>query len=407
MTFSRGIEPYVRKVLLEYGKMAFISGPRQVGKTTLARKLLDDFGQGRYFSWDDLADQRLFAKDPYSYERLDRDPARPSLLVFDELHKYRKWKAYLKGAFDRSREEHAFIVTGSGRLDLYSRGGDSLMGRYLRIPLFPLGVGELTGAPGTWARFVETLAEPSATTPEIASSFSSLMSLNGFPEPFARGEASFLSTWSSQRTRLLVREDIRDATALRELSLMEQLTALLPERVGSPLSLSSLREDLGVAFETVRDWVNVLHQFYYCFPIMPWSRSLARAIRKMVKVYLFDWSEIPGEAARFENVVALHLHKAVTLWNARGEAKAALRYARDREKREVDFVITDREKPVCLVECKLTDTSPSPHLLRFQESLRAPVAVQLVATPGTCRKMRTGVGTAWVISADRWLAGLP
>jgi len=407
MTFPRDIEPYIRKVLLEYGKMAFISGPRQVGKTTLARKLLADFGQGRYFSWDDLTDQRLLAKDPYFYEKLDRDPTRPSVLVFDELHKYRKWKAYLKGAFDRSRGEYSFIVTGSGRLDLYSRGGDSLMGRYLRVPLFPLSVGELTGAPGTWARFVETLADPPVASPAVTSSFGSLASLNGFPEPLARGEAAFLSTWSSERTRLLVREDIRDATTLRELSLIEQLTALLPERVGSPLSLSSLREDLGVAFETVRDWVNVLHQFYYCFPVMPWSRSLARAIRKAVKVYLFDWFEVPGEAPRFENVVALHLHKAVSLWNARGEAKAALRYVRDREKREVDFVVADREKPFCLVECKLSDTSLSPHLLRFQEMLRAPVAVQLVASPEICRKMKTDVGTAWVVSADRWLAGLP
>jgi hypothetical protein len=140
---------------------------------------------------------------------------------------------------------------------------------------------------------------------------------------------------------------------------------------------------------------------------MPYSRSLTRALRKAVKVYLFDWSEVPGEAARFENLVALHLYKAVSLWSARGEAKTSLRYLRDREKREVDFVVTEKERPVCLIECKLSETTLAPQLVQFQEKLRVPVAVQIVAPPGICRKITTDAGSAWIISADRWLGSLP
>jgi predicted AAA+ superfamily ATPase len=407
VTYNRGIEEHVRKILWDYRKMAFINGPRQVGKTTLARKLLAETGQGRYFNWDDLNDQRTLSRDPYFYEKVDREPGQEHLVVLDEIHKYRRWKSYLKGAFDRSGREHSFLVTGSGRLDLYSKGGDSLLGRYLGVPLFPLTVGEIAGKAGSYTVFKDSLVDPPRVTPEAGEAFTRLSAFNGFPEPFSRGEKEFLAIWSAQRRKLLVREDIRDATSIRQLSQVEMLTSLLPERVGSPLSVSSMREDLGVAFETVRDWVAILHQFFYSFPVLPYSKSLSRAIQKAVKVYLFDWSEVPGEPARFENTVALHLHKAVSLWNARGEAKTAVRYLRDREKREVDFVITEKNKPVCLVECKLSETTVAAQLLQFQEKLGVPVAVQVVATPGVCRKIRTETGVAWVISAERWLRTLP
>ena len=407
MVFPRGIEGQVRKVLWEYRKMAFISGPRQVGKTTFARGLQKATGQGCYFNWDVLTDQKQLARDPYFYEHKDREPKRPFLVVFDEIHKYRRWKNYLKGVFDRSADEFTFVVTGSGRLDLYRKGGDSLLGRYLGVPLYPLSVGELTGGGGTYRAFLQSLAEPLASTPQSRDAHVRLLELNGFPEPFARSARDFLAVWTAERKKLLVREDIRDATTLRELSLIEMLTNLLPVRVGSPLSIASLREDLGVAFETVRDWLAVLHQFYYSFPIPPYSTSLTRALRKASKVYLFDWAEVPEEPMRFENLVALHLHKAVSIWNAGGEAAAGVHYLRDKEKHEVDFVLTDKGRPFCLVECKLSDTTVHPPLAYYQNKLGAPVAVQLVGKTGVCRKIKGDAGTVWVISADRWLSALP
>jgi predicted AAA+ superfamily ATPase len=407
MIFPRAIEPHVRKILWDYRKMAFVSGPRQVGKTTFAKRLLASVDGGSYFNWDVATDQKKLGKDPYFYESVDRDPKKPFLVVLDEIHKYRRWKSYLKGAFDRSGQELSFLVTGSGRLDLYSKGGDSLMGRYLGITMFPLTVGELTSSEGSFAGFMQALREPPSASTRARDAFAQLFELNGFPEPFARSERQFLNSWTAERTKLLVREDIRDATSLRQLSLIEMLTHLLPEKVGGPLSIASMREDLGVAFETVRDWVAILHQFYYSFPLLPYSTSLTRALRKASKVYLFDWSEVPEESLRLENMVALHLHKAAATWNARGEGHVAVRYLRDREKDEVDFVITERNRPICLVECKLSETSPHPALVSYQRKLKVPVVVQLVGRHGICRKLTTEAGILWVISADRWLRALP
>jgi predicted AAA+ superfamily ATPase len=407
MIFPRAIEPHVRKILWDYRKMAFVSGPRQVGKTTFAKRLLASVDGGSYFDWDVATDQKKLGKDPYFYESVDRDPKKPFLVVLDEIHKYRRWKSYLKGAFDRSGQELSFLVTGSGRLDLYSKGGDSLMGRYLGITMFPLTVGELTSSEGSFAGFMQALREPPSASTRARDAFAQLLELNGFPEPFARSERQFLNSWTDERTKLLVREDIRDATSLRQLSLIEMLTHLLPEKVGGPLSIASMREDLGVAFETVRDWVAILHQFYYSFPLLPYSTSLTRALRKASKVYLFDWSEVPEESLRLENMVALHLHKAAATWNARGEGHVAVRYLRDREKNEVDFVITERNRPICLVECKLSETTPHPALVSYQRRLKVPVVVQLVGRHGICRKLTTEAGILWVISADRWLRALP
>jgi uncharacterized protein len=403
----RSIDAHVRKVLWDYGKMAFVSGPRQVGKTTFARALQRATGQGRYFNWDIVTDQRLLARDPYFFEQSDRSPSKPFLVVLDEIHKYPRWKSYLKGAFDRYGDEFAFLVTGSGRLDLFKKGGDSLMGRYLSVPLFPLSLGEVTGSDGSFRCFLAAQKEPPAGSKAASEALARLLRFGGFPEPFTRGEEAFSAVWSGERKKLLVREDIRDATAIRQIATVELLSNLLPDRVGSLLSLNSLREDLSVAFETARDWLEVLHQFFYSFPVLPHSRALERAIRKAAKVYLFDWTEVPDAAAQFENLVALHLLKAVSLWTATGDAKTSLRFVRDRQGREVDFVILEKERPICLVECKLADPTLSPQLSYFQEKLRAPHAVQVVGVPGICRKLRAPGGDCWIVSADRWLRALP
>ena len=205
----------------------------------------------------------------------------------------------------------------------------------------------------------------------------------------------------------MIREDIRDATAIREISLMEHLAHLIPERIGSPLSLNALKEDVGVAFETIRDWLLVLEQFFYLFRVTPFTGKLARTLRKESKVYLLDWVEIENEGFRFENLVALHLLKATRLWKATGEAQLNLDYVRDKEKREVDFVLSQKGHPLCLIECKVSDLSLSPSLIYFQKKLRVPHAIQIVHQPEICKKLRTEGFTQWVISADRWLSALP
>lgn len=401
--------PVLRLVskVLDYGKMAFVSGPRQVGKTTLAEEARKAFPQSLSFNWDVISDQKRLLREPFFFEGVDRDPRRPFLVVFDEIHKYARWRNYLKGAWDRFHAEFRFLVTGSGHLELFKKGGDSLLGRYLSVPLYPLTVGELCGGLPSWEEFKRGLSDLPAPGPEASEAYLSLWRLSGFPEPFVRGEEAFYNVWFQERKSLLIREDIQTTSPVRQLSLLEMLSHIVPERVGSPLSINSLREDVGVAFETARDWIFLLEMFFYLFRISPFAGSGARSLRKEAKTYLYDWVEVAEEGPRFENVVALHLLKAVRTWRAMGAGDIGLNYVRDKEKREVDFLITERRRPVCLVECKASETDLSASLSYYQRRLRAPAAVQLVHRGGVCRKTVRDGGVFWIVSADRWLRLLP
>ena len=394
-------------IITEFHKMAFVSGPRQVGKTTLAQHYQKQFGQSLYLNWDSLPHQRKILTDPAFLEKENRDPNSPFLVIFDEIHKYARWKNYLKGMYDQYKDEFRFLVTGSGRLDLFKKGGDSLLGRYFSVLLLPLSLGELSGTLNGFAEFKQGLDSPPAASQDGRSGYEQLFRFSGFPEPFSQGRTDFYNLWFAERKTLLVREDIRDASAIREISLLEHLAHLIPDRIGSPLSTNALREDVGVAFETARDWLLLLEQFFYLFRITPFSTRVARALRKEAKVYLFDWVEIENEGIRFENLVALHLLKAVRLWQARGETTLSLNFIRDKEKREVDFVLSDKGKPVCLIECKTSEEELAPSLIYFQKKLNVPTAVQLLHKSGVCQKRQVQGMTQWVISADRWLALLP
>lgn len=404
---QRSLLPEAIKVLKTWGKMALVSGPRQVGKTTLAEQVRTQFPQGLYFNWDILTDQRRLARDPYFFDKEPRKTGEPFLLILDEIHKYARWKSYLKGVFDGFHKEYSVLVTGSGRLDLYSRGGDSLVGRTINLPLFPLSVGELTGRRPLWKDFKANPLEAGGEKPESRKIFEQLLRFSGFPDPYLRGEEEYYRIWSSEWNRRVIREDIRDTTGLRNISLLEMLVQLLPPRIGSPLSVNALREDLNVAFETVRDWLDVLSRFYYLFRISTYTRKLSRSLKKEAKIYFYDWCLVENPADRFENLVALHLLKAVRTWAALGEAKTALYYLRDKEKREVDFVVVENERPVLLVECKMAERDLSPQLLHYQERLNVPCAIQLIQEGGYRKDFRLNRKEQCVVSADRWLALLP
>lgn len=403
----RSVLNTVSTIVERYQKMAFLTGPRQVGKTTLAQGYQKQFAQSFYFNWDDLHHQKMLAKEPYFFEKQNRDPQKPFLVVLDEIHKYARWKNYLKGAFDSFGKEFLFLVTGSGRLDLFKKGGDSLLGRYFSVKLFPLSVGELEASFPSLADFKSRLGEMPEDSKKRRGIYEQLFEMSGFPEPFLKAEKKFYHLWFKERKSLLLREDIRNAAGVREISLLEIFSHLIPDRIGSPLSLNALREDVGVAFETVRDWTLLLEQFYYLFRLTPYSKKVARALRKETKVYLYDWVEVEDAAFRFENMVALHLWKAVTLWQDQGEEALSLHYLRDKDRREVDFVLVHKKTPFCLIECKSAAEDLSPSLVYFQNKLKVPMAVQLVHQPGVCKKMKDGNLTRWIVSADRWLALLP
>jgi predicted AAA+ superfamily ATPase len=291
--------------------------------------------------------------------------------VFDELHRFARWKGFLKGLFDTWGESLRIVVTGSSRLDVYRRGGDSLMGRYMLYHMHPLGVGELLDPrPAD-----EPIRPPGRIDP---ARFDTLWTRGGFPEPFVRDDPRFSNRWQGLRVQQLVREDVRDLTGIRELDQLEILVALLSERSGAPLSYSSLAGEVGVSVDTLRRWISTLCTLHHGFLVRPWHKSVARSLRKEPKWYLADWSTAKDPGARAETMVAVHLKKAVQSWTDRGLGSFDLAYLRDKDGREVDFVVVRDRRPWFLVEAKLGDTALSSHLAHFQRQTGAQHALQAV-----------------------------
>ena len=360
----RYLEKLIQEDALKLGKMAFISGPRQVGKTTLARHFLES--DENYFSWDIAAFRKEWVKSPE--QATSRRRSGP--IILDEIHKNRQWKSQLKGLYDVHCKQLAIIVTGSARLDIFRRGGDSMLGRYLPYRLHPFSVGEKATTPSHDAVW------NSETKP--AYPWRDLMRLGGFPEPLFDGSEARAKRWSRLRLDRLVQEDVRDLRNISDLQSLKVLTDLLPERVGSLLSMNSLRGDLSVAYGTVRNWIHVLEALYHCILIRPYAGTLRRALTAEPKLYLYDITQIEDEAARRENLAALHLLKACQYWTDAGEGEFDLRFFRTKEKREIDFVIIKGKKPWMLIECKSNSKSPVQDLVHYAKAFGTKLNVQLV-----------------------------
>ena len=321
-------------------KMVFLGGPRQVGKTTLALGLLGNAKPTHpaYLSWDDLTDRKLLLTGAL--------PAGQPLLIFDEIHKYRQWRRLIKGIYDKQRESRQILVTGSARLDHYRKGGDSLQGRYHYHRLHPLSLQELTPTPS-------------------GSDLEQLLAYGGFPEPFLRANHRHWKRWQRERLSRVIQEDLISLEQVREVSQIELLASILPSRVGSPLSVNNLRQDLAVAFETAERYITILQNLYYCFRIPPHGLPKLRAAKKEQKLYMWDWSLCDDPAARFENLVASNLFKYCHhLEDTEGE-DMSLRFLRDSVGREIDFIVTRGGKPVFGVECKTGERDLSRNIPYF------------------------------------------
>ncbi len=389
---------YLLKAVSEFvqNKFVLISGPRQVGKTTLAKKWLEN-KSGLYLNWDIPSDREILLN-------FFKTPVPANSLVLDEIHKYARWKTWLKGLFDRGGKQLQVVVTGSARLDLFQRGGDSLLGRYELLRLHPFSIGELTHSnlpppPATPEEWVSL----NKASPAKRSVWEQLKRRSGFPEPFFKDNDLHQKRWSLRRRQILTQEEIRDLTDIRNLSLVEHLALLLPERVGSVLSVNALREELQVAHDTAKAWLEALERIYYCFMLSPYSRKLSRSLKKEKKLYLWDWSQVTDPAARFENIVASHLLKAVHAWTDLGYGDYGLYYWRDKEKREVDFIITESLKPVVLIECKSSKETLSPHLTYLSKKLGNIPQIQLLDKPAVDYVK----GNIRIVSAESYLAALP
>ena len=323
-------------------KMVFLGGPRQVGKTTLALALLGAEGKRHpgYRNWD----------DPRVRPGLLRGelPAGQELVVLDEIHKFPRWRNLVKGLFDTEGDRVSFLVIGSARLDHYRKAGDSLQGRYHHYRLHPFTLGELGNDPSS-------------------GDLDALLRFGGFPEPLLAGDTRAWRRWQRERLSRVVYEDLRDLEYVREVAMVELLVDALPERVGSPLSVRSLKEDLQVAHETVARWLGILENLYVCFRIPPFGAPRIRAVKKEAKLYLWDWSQVPGVGERFENLVACHLLKYCHHLEDTDGHRMELRFIRDTDRREVDFVVVRDQKPVFAVECKSGEKSPSRAIDYFRQ----------------------------------------
>lgn len=348
MTLRRYIYDDLKQVISR--KMGFVGGPRQVGKTTLALSLLNppSVKNPQYLSWDDPNDQKRILKFEIPYKS--------RIIIFDEIHKYKKWRNLLKGLYDKNHEDHSFIVTGSARLDHFRKGGDSLLGRYRYFRLHPLSVAELKGN---------------------SSDVLSLLKFGGFPEPFYLQNEKEHKLWINERSYRLVRDDVKDLTTIKETSLVSLLLELLPARVGSLLSLKSIAEDIQVSQPTIDRWLTELEHLYYCYRILPFGSPKIRAIKKTAKLYLWDWSEINNDGPRFENLVASQLLKSCHYLEDTEGDRYELRYLRDTDGHEVDFVVLKNKRPLYAVECKTGESSLSKSISYFKERLEIPEYYQV------------------------------
>ena len=372
-------------------KMVFVGGPRQVGKTTFAVELLGRrFKSPAYFNWDNRSDRREIMAS--------RWPGDADFIILDEIHKLKGWKSLVKGEYDKLKDRYKFLVTGSARLDVVRRGGDSLQGRYHYYRLHPFSVAEMRGETNPVAVFKDIPIPPDRPRPE----FEALFEFGGFPEPLFRQSERFQRRWHNEKIERMFRDDIVSVEQVRDLERMRLLSDLLPERVGSLFSANAVREDLEVGYKAVSNWLTILESFYYHFRIRPFTHRWIRSIKKEPKLYLWDWSEVADPGARFENMVAAHLLKLCHYLHDRDGLKAELFFLRDLDKREVDFLVAVDREPWFAVEAKLSDENVSKDLLYFREKMKIPFVYQLIRKPG----IHKFVQDVHVVSAERFLAGL-
>lgn len=331
-------------------KMVFLTGPRQVGKTYLALTLLRKSDRGVYLNYDNPDDRSIIARAAWL--------PTTDILVLDELHKMPEWKNYLKGIFDTNPPQLRILVTGSARLDTWRTVGDSLAGRYFSHRLHPLSVAEIAGA--------------------TEDTLQSLLNRGGFPEPFLAASDTLADRWRMQYVDGLIRSDILDFERIHDLRAMQLTLELLRRRVGSPISFTSLARDVACAPNTIRKYLEILEALYIVFRVTPYHDNIARSLLKEPKVYFYDTGMVKGdEGIRFENLLAVHLQKHLHAIEDYQGKHATLHYLRTKEGKEVDFALAVEDRPLTMVEVKLTDSTPSPSLCYFQKKYDLP-AVQVV-----------------------------
>lgn len=335
-------------------KMVFIGGPRQVGKTTLSKSMCrGPFSEGEYFNWDVDTDRRIILKKAWSKEA--------PLIIFDEIHKYPRWKQWIKGVYDSKTDQQQYLVTGSARLDVYKQGGDSLMGRYHYWRLHPVTLDEI----------------PLSLT--VDETYQRLLTLGGFPEPFLSGDEREARRWRRERFDRILREDVRDLENIHNIQLLYLFVDALRSRAGQLITLSNIARDLEIAPKTAKSWLTLCERMYISFSIYPFIGKVPRSIRKPAKVYFYDNADtLTDNGSRLENLVATTLLKRLNFIEDYMGYRCQLYYVRDKDGREVDFLTVCNGVIEDLIEVKWQDTSISSSLKYYAKHLKPKRAVQLV-----------------------------
>ena len=360
-------------------KSVVLTGPRQVGKTTLSRQLMQSFDRAQYLNWDVLADRRVLQRQSWN--------PRAGLLVLDEIHKMPNWKVWLKGVTDGRLAGQALLVTGSARMETFRKTGDSLAGRYFSFRLHPLSVRE-------WCE--QQNVDP-------ATALDHLLERGGFPEPCLAADSIQADRWRAQYFTDLIREDVLEFSRLHEINTMRLFVELLRERVGSPLSLASIARDLAVAPATLKRYLEILQALFIVFTVHPWHRNVGRAILQTPKVYFFDSGLVRGDqGVRLENAVAGMLLKQAHFLQDSAGREVNLHYIRTKDGAEVDFAFSEAGELKQLIECKWGDNKPHRALASFAAQFPDTDAVQIVYNLRQ-EEFRNGIR---IMDAATWLAQL-
>ncbi len=364
-------------------QMRFITGPRQAGKTTIAKQRLAKTGSGLYYNWDNKEVRvRYRTGGDLVAEDILKSGRGEVWACFDEIHKMPRWKNILKDYFDTHENKIRFIVTGSARLDMFRSSGDSLSGRYFLFNLNPLMLSEVSGSAfssilptGSAGEYLERSVSGSTAD---KTGFSGLLTYGGFPEPFLKASGVFHKKWTETYLEQVVDRDIRDLTRIQHLESVKRLLYIMPSKIGSPLSINSLREDLEVNFLTARNYIDHLCKTCVLFKLPPYSLKGRNLIKKEQKVYFYDWTLAGTEGTKFENYVAMELKARVDLWNDSQNDTYAMRFVRSRDGFETDFLITKNNAPWLLCEAKLSGQDTASHHRRHSVMLGGVPLAQIV-----------------------------
>lgn len=411
MNNNQSIKRYIEEIAfsdLFSRQMRFIAGPRQAGKTTAAKDKLNISNCNElYYNWDkkEVRDRYRKETDFLSKDLLNKTYPKKIWACFDEIHKMPKWKNILKDFFDTYEKKLTFIVTGSAKLDMFRRAGDSLAGRYLLFKINPLILSEVLGKslntilPENSA--VETIEKFIASKKHEQEMMERILNFSGFPEPLLNGNEIFSKKWHSDYLERIVKEDLRELSSIHQLEKVMDLIYLLPSKIGVPLSINSLKEDLELNFNTVKNYINYLILTYVLFEVPPYRKRNTRLIKKERKVYFFDWVMVENEAKRFENYVALELKARVDLWNDSVKDSFGLSFVRTRDGDETDFLITKNNVPYLLFEAKSSSSAIDKHHYHHSNLFKDIPFVQITMQKDI---LKLEQNRFYVVSASRFFA---